>query len=89
MKEVWVVCDAESGMFSDEYAVQIKTEKGQTVSLLAPKEYVQVHQHPGGKDSYRIKAFEISGNQVTFPVETFEMGTSAVSVPSGNIYQAS
>jgi hypothetical protein len=88
MREVWVLCNAESGMFSDEYAVQIQTEKGKTVSLFAPKEYVQVHESPDGKDSFWIKAFEVSKNQVKFPVETFEMGTSAVSIPSGSIVNA-
>ncbi len=79
MKEGWLKCSTDKGMFPDELTVTFKDSQGDSVGLFCPKEYV---------DSDRIKIYILDENNdkkaVRLPVES-PTGGRVVVVPSSEV----
>ncbi len=75
----WIPVEISDGMFSNEYAVNIKTAEGRQVSLFADKELIREE-----KDRAFLKVLCISLQNgirtVLLPSETFETLTRWVNV---------
>ena len=79
-QETWLKCKIDSGMFSDEFSIEIENNEGKKLSFFTTEEFIKKTL---GESLVKVQV--ISENKISLPTETFETGTSAVNVPSQNL----
>ena len=73
MSNKFLPCLVFGGMFSDEWAVEIKI-KEETLSLYAKKQDVQVLDQSANTGLLRVKIWDATDNIIALPAETLEQG---------------
>lgn len=77
-RQGWLHCRVLRGMFSDEYAVIVKTLEGQLLSFFIPKEFVQIARSLSETEEIegkvRVDVLDEDGNTriIGLPREPFE-----------------
>lgn len=75
----WLKCSLEPGMLPGEYAVEMQTSEGRTVSLFAPEDKVRANDR-----LIRIEILKENSvaSLVCLPSPAFEISSRTVEVPS-------
>lgn len=77
-RDVWLVCSVHLGMFSDEYAVLVRTIEGQWLSFFIPREFVEISHRPTGNEEVegKVKVEVFGGDEhsriIGLPSQPFE-----------------
>jgi hypothetical protein len=79
-KRVWLRCEIFPGMFSTEFAVQIKTVDGKLLSFFLPKDSVRELGADVGQIEVDLIDRGVNFGFVLLPIRSFE-GPNAAMVP--------
>jgi hypothetical protein len=84
-----IPCNLSAGMFGNEYAVELVSEEGKTISFFADKGLVRTN---GSQHSGYIRVSVISSNagvsKILLPSEAIESGTRWLEVPASQLQAA-